>query len=104
MPITYSRTETEAGWTLELGGELDAMTAPELKTVIDAIASSGKSSVEVNVSQLRLIDSSGVAALVALYKRMKASGGTMVVTGADGQPLQIFKLLRLDRVFLKPAA
>ena len=54
----------------------------------------------VDLSGLDLIDSSGVAALVALYKRVRAVGGQVSVTGARDQPLAIFKLLRMDKVFL----
>ena len=46
-----------------------------------------------------LIDGSGVAGIVALYKRVRAEGGDVKVVGAKDQPLAIFKLLRMDRVF-----
>jgi anti-sigma B factor antagonist len=54
--------------------------------------------VEVDLSRLRIVDSSGVGALVSLYKRLRAQGGEMVVSGLQNQPLAIFRLLRLDRV------
>jgi anti-anti-sigma regulatory factor len=47
-----------------------------------------------------MLDSSGVGALVALYKRIRAQGGDVVMTGLRDQPLAIFRLLRLDRVML----
>jgi len=46
---------------------------------------------------LRLIDSSGVGAVVFLYKKAKEYGGVVTVLGLRDQPLSIFKLLRLDR-------
>jgi len=48
---------------------------------------------------LDLIDSSGVAALVKLYKGVRNMGGAMTISGARDQPLAIFKLLRMDKVF-----
>ena len=48
---------------------------------------------------MRLVDSSGVGALVSLYKRVRATGGQVVFTNVTAQPLVIFKLLRLDVVF-----
>jgi anti-sigma B factor antagonist len=54
----------------------------------------------VDLSGLRLIDSSGVGAVVFLYKRAKEYGGVVTVRGLRDQPLSIFKLLRLDRVLL----
>ena len=56
-------------------------------------------SITVDLSALRLIDSSGVGVLVSLFKRIRASGGEVRLEGLRDQPLAIFKLLRLDRVF-----
>ena len=53
----------------------------------------------MDLTALRLIDSSGVGVIVSLYKRCKAFGGDVRVAGLKDQPLSIFKLLRLDRVF-----
>jgi anti-sigma B factor antagonist len=46
-----------------------------------------------------LIDSSGVGAIVSLFKRVKADGGKVVVVRAHDQPLAVLKLLKLDKVF-----
>ena len=56
-------------------------------------------SVTVDLSDLRLNDSSGVGAMVSLYKRIRANGGEVRFVGVTAQPLVIFKLLRLDRAF-----
>ena len=53
----------------------------------------------VDLSGLDLIDSSGVAALVKLYKGVRSGGGAITISGARDQPLAIFKLLRMDKVF-----
>ena len=45
------------------------------------------------------MDSSGVAALVKLYKSVRGAGGTVTIVGARDQPLAIFRLLRMDKVF-----
>jgi anti-sigma B factor antagonist len=50
----------------------------------------------VDLSDLNVIDSSGVALIVSLYKRLRALGGTIYVTGVNGQPREIFHFLRLD--------
>jgi anti-sigma B factor antagonist len=83
---------------LSLRGELDALSCPELRPVLDALAEDGRR-VTVDLSELRLIDSSGVGAMVSLYKRVRANGGDVRFVGVTAQPLVIFKLLRLDRAF-----
>ena len=84
--------------TLAIAGQLDALTSPDLRAEIDSIVESRPTRVEVDLSSLRLIDSSGVGALVSLYKRARAEGSRVEITGLRDQPLAIFRLLRLDVV------
>jgi anti-sigma B factor antagonist len=100
VPLTFTTEESQDGLVLlKLAGSLDAMTAPELLPTIDRLVDEKRTRVTVNLEGLDLIDSSGVAAIVALYKRTRSNGGRVTVTGARDQPLAIFKLLRMDRVF-----
>ena len=86
---------------LTIEGELDLTTAPQLRSTIEKLVAMRPQRVEVEVAGLRLIDSSGAAVIVALYKGVRASGGKVVVIGMRDQPLAIFRLLRLDRVMIE---
>ena len=99
MPIQFNRSDEGDTTTLQIGGSLDVLTAPELMPTIDQLVAEKRHRVTVDLSSLDIIDSSGVAALVALYKRIRAVGGQVIVVGARDQPLAIFKLLRMDKVF-----
>ena len=88
--------------TILLFGKLDVQTCGELKSAIDDIVAQVPNrwnGIIVNLQGLDLIDSSGVAAIVGLYKRVRGNGGHAHVTGARGQPLQVFQILRMDKVF-----
>lgn len=85
--------------TLTVRGSLDINSAPALAEEIDRIVAARPARVIVDLSTLDLIDSSGVAALVKLYKGIRNAGGGMTIAGARDQPLAIFKLLRMDKVF-----
>ena len=102
--MDFEKVETGSETRISIRGELDALSAPELRPTVDALVDQKAKNVIVDVENLELIDSSGVAVLVSLYKRTRAHGGQMVVTGARNQPLAVFKLLRIDRVFLKDSA
>lgn len=80
-------------------GTLDINSAPVLAERIDQLVATKPAMVNVDLSGLELIDSSGVAALVKLYKGVRGVGGNFAVAGARDQPLAIFKLLRMDKVF-----
>ncbi len=100
MALTFSTIDDDdKQLVLKLGGQLDALSAPELLPTIDKIVAEKRSMIVVDLSELELIDSSGVTALVALYKRSRAAGGKVRIEGACDQPLAIFKLLRMDKVF-----
>jgi anti-sigma B factor antagonist len=99
--MTFSISTNEAGVIrLSIEGELDAVTVSDLRTEIERLLMQPIARVEVDLAQLRMLDSSGVGALVSLYKQVRARGGEVVVLGLRDQPLAIFRLLRLDRVML----
>ena len=80
--------------------DLSDRLPPDLRKEIDKLAAASPKRVEIDLSSLRMVDSSGVGAIVSLYKRVRGSGGEVVVIGLRDQPLAIFRLLRLDRVML----
>ncbi len=97
--MIFSRNTKDDAVVLKIDGELDSTTAPELRPTLDALAAEQPAKVIVDLSSLRLIDSSGVGAIVSLFKRIRASGGQFHVVGVQGQPLSIFRVLRMDVVF-----
>jgi anti-sigma B factor antagonist len=101
--MKFTRLDEGTTTVLAIEGVLDALTVPEIRPEIDELVKARPASVTVNLAGLRLIDSSGVGMIVSLYKRCKEHGGTVRLTGIGNQPLAIFKLLRLDRVFDLPA-
>lgn len=98
--MDFSTNRTDGVATLRIAGELDAVTAPDLRPSVEALLAERNPRVVVDVSGLRLIDSLGVRAVVSLYKKAKDYGGVVTVRGLCDQPLMIFRLLHLDRVLL----
>ncbi len=99
MPNPFDIQRSDSETSLSVRGSLDINTAPQLAEEIDKIVASKPKKVSVDLSGLDLIDSSGVAALVKLYKGIRSHGGAVAMIGARDQPLAIFKLLRMDKVF-----
>jgi anti-sigma B factor antagonist len=99
VPTPYDVQRNDRETTLVIRGSLDINTAPTLAEEIDRIIATKPPKVAVDLAALDLIDSSGVAALVKLYKGVRGTGGAIQIVGARDQPLAIFKLLRMDKVF-----
>ena len=93
------RTDNEHESRLKIEGAVDALSAPEIRPIFDSVVADRKKRVIVDIEAVTMIDSSGVGAIVSLFKRVKAEGGQVLVVGAKDQPLAVFKLLKLDRVF-----
>jgi anti-sigma B factor antagonist len=84
---------------LTLSGNLDALTAPEIRPTIDELVASKQIKVIFDLHDLTLIDSSGVGAIVSLFKRVRMLHGDVKIARLANQPKEIFRLLRLDRAF-----
>jgi anti-sigma B factor antagonist len=102
MTKNFSLAEIGEETILKIEGVLDAVTVPDIRPTIDRLVSEKRKLITVDLSSLRLIDSSGVGVIVSLFKRCNSLGCTVRVTGVKDQPLTIFRLLRLDRVFSLP--
>lgn len=97
--MKHTRTDNGEETTLEIDGTLDAVTAPDLRNVVDQLVNERRKVVVLELATLRLIDSSGVGVIVSLFKRVRAYGGQVRIQNLRDQPRAIFRLLRLDRVF-----
>lgn len=97
--MKYTRTDNGDETVLEIEGTLDAVTAPDLRVVVDHLVNERRNSITIELSSLRLIDSSGVGVIVSLFRRTRDNGGQVKIVGLRDQPRAIFRLLRLDKVF-----
>ena len=97
--MTFSISVEDSGTTrVAIAGHLDIVSVTELRPALEKVIAEKPARVEVDLSALRMLDSSGVGALVSLYKRARAEGSRVEITGLRDQPLAIFRLLRLDGV------
>ena len=93
------RTDNDTESRLQIDGALDALTAPDIRPIFDKVVADARRRVVIDLEKVTMIDSSGVGAIVSLFKRIKADGGQVLVVGARDQPLAVLKLLKLERVF-----
>lgn len=82
---------------IKIDGKLDCLTVPEVRPEIDKLVERDVKKVILDAAGIELLDSSGVAVIVSLFKRIRAVGGDVRIAALGGQPKSIFNLLRLDR-------
>ncbi|MEZ8317468.1 STAS domain-containing protein [Vibrio splendidus] len=82
--------------TLSIFGDLDAAGSRDAQTDIDdVISNDGHPEIEVDFSQVEFLDSSGVGAIVYMFKRLTERERNMRLENVTGQPLEIMNLLRI---------
>lgn len=85
--------------TIRIQGDMDAYGVLEsgLNNVLERLCDAWDGEVELDFTDVPFMDSSGIGAIVYLYKRLTAAGRTMEIVGATGQPRELLKTLRIDR-------
>jgi len=81
---------------IKLCGRFDANTVKGMKDDLETY-SKFSSTIIFDLEQVSFIDSSGIGAIVFLYKRMVAKGYCVYVIGLSQQPLELFQMLFLDK-------
>lgn len=79
--------------------ELNAANSATLRDDARAALRTELTTIDVDLSQTRLVDSSGLGALIAMHKTMCARGGGVRIINPAPSVLQILELTRLHRVF-----
>lgn len=87
--------------TLALSGitELSGANSAALRDEARAALRSELTTIDVDLSQTRFVDSSGLGALIALHKTMCARGGNVRIIDPTPSVQQVLEMTRLHRVF-----
>ncbi|WP_019505076.1 STAS domain-containing protein [Pleurocapsa sp. PCC 7319] len=80
-------------------GILDSVNTNDLRREILDLINSGVKIVLVNLQDITFMNSSGMGALVATLKAVKAAGGELALCSLSDQVRIIFELSRMDRIF-----
>ena len=83
---------------VQVTGEMDAIGCGKTRSSFEEIvAASNEQAVALDLGGVTFLDSSGIGAIVFLFKRLKAKGSDLVIQGAEGQPRELLQLLRFDQ-------
>lgn len=82
-----------------LQGDLDFHSSPELRAEFVKLADSQAPAVVVNLSKVNYIDSSGLAAFVELFQKMKRYNGKLVLCALSAGVKSVFEIAKLDSIF-----
>ncbi len=91
--------EAEDGLVIMLSGELDHHAAKgALKEIADAADELVPTICILDMSKITFMDSSGIAVVLGLYRKMLEVRGRVVVRNAPAGVMKVFKIAGLERI------
>ncbi len=78
---------------------LDARSAPSFKQKLGGLVQAGQHRIALDLSEIEFMDSSGLGAIVSVLKQLGGQGD-IVIYGTRDPVMSMFKLTRLDKVFI----
>lgn len=96
MKLTTEKNGTAL--TIHLSGELNTLTAPELSALLDKELG-GVQALTLNFAECDYVSSAGLRILLATFKKMKASKGSMALANVGENFMDVLSNTGLDAVF-----
>jgi anti-sigma B factor antagonist len=85
-------SESDGRTVVRLRGDLDASTSPRLFAQFAQLSRHGITHLELDLTRLEFMDSSGLSVVVAEHKRAKADGGGLVILYPNRRVIRLFQL------------
>ncbi len=82
-----------------VSGDMEAQSVSQLDDCLSELVGRGERNYVIDLDAVPFMDSSGLAMLVKLFKRIRIGHGDVKLAGLRPEILKIFQLTRLDRVF-----
>lgn len=97
--LTLHTRTIASGSVIELTGELDHHTAPEVRDALSALRLCAGQQLVLDLDALTFCDSTGITVLIAARNRVLAAGAGIVLVAVPDRVSRVFRLVGLDRVF-----
>ncbi|MEU7840083.1 STAS domain-containing protein [Micromonospora sp. NPDC049114] len=83
---------------LEVRGELDMATSPQLREGLQRLVEAGERLVVVDLAEVGFMDSSGLGALVVMFKALREAGGRLCLATVQPAVRSVLSVTSVDRV------
>lgn len=92
--------EQKEALEIALQGDLDIISAAELKTKVLEAYQKNPSPLVFDLSALDYLDSTGLGALISILKNTKPAGHTITIRQAKANVKKLFTITELDQDFI----
>ena len=84
---------------IEVAGEIDIDTAPQLREVVVQVTDAGADRLVFDLSAVTFVDSIGLGVFVLARKKMLLRQGTVDIVASTRRVVAIFRIAGLDELF-----
>ncbi|WP_456272665.1 anti-sigma factor antagonist [Bacillus sp. AK031] len=98
MNLTIDLNENDKVIDVKVNGEIDAYTAPKLKDALSSSAEEENVVMNVDLSEVSYMDSTGLGVFVGLFKTIKANGGQLYLNGLSERLRRLFDITGLGDI------
>ena len=89
----------EAFCVVEVAGEVDVYTAPELRRELLRVVDDGATSLVVDLTSATFVDSFLLGVLLGVLKRVRSVCGRMILVCSEPSSRRVFEITLLDHLF-----
>lgn len=97
--LTLSSSGTPERTVVTVAGEIDAHTAPELRTYLLDVVTAGASGLVLDLTGVTFLDSTALGVLIGTHRRVRALDGYLDLVTDHSLVLKVLRITALDRVF-----
>ncbi|NHC16200.1 STAS domain-containing protein [Motilibacter sp. E257] len=90
--------DEEAATVVRIAGEIDAHTAPQLRTRLIEIVAEGRARLVLDLTGVTFFDSTALGVLVGAQRRVRALDGHLGVVTDRPLTVKVFRMTGLDKV------
>jgi anti-sigma B factor antagonist len=90
--LAIAISQSDERTVVALSGALDASTAPQLVAQFAQLSRHGVCRVDLDLSRLEFMDSSGLSVMVAEHKRTKTDGGGLIIRNPNRRVIRLFQV------------
>lgn len=104
MTLSIETGTTENGIvTVELAGEVDYATAPQIReTITTALEAGGVTAIRVDVAKVTVLDSTGIGTIVVAYRIAREMGVELAVVNPNRFITRLFTVVGAEELLEEP--
>ncbi len=81
------------------GSDIVAASVPELRSKMREVVSAGSREVVVDLTNVEMVDSTGIGLLISAHNSLRKVGGTLAVINASAEILELLQSMRIHQHF-----